>query len=318
MSILKPSLAEDAILEKVQFPCWHQPKIDGVRAMNLTGTLTGRSLDPFKGTGITDYFSQHTSFVGFDGEMTLGNKPNCTERLCSMTTGAMGRFNDVAEMPDLHWWVFDFVRSETINLAYNVRYHMLRNHVERLDHPRIHLVPFEVCNDLDALKACIASHAEQGYEGSIIRNPQAIYKPGRATLKGQQLWRVKPWADAEILVTRIIEGNTNANEAKKNSLGRTERSSAMTGLVPNGQVGSIQGTLLADFIDPISGKLLFAKGLEITVSSGAMTVKEALHYFAHPGEIVGHIVKFQHMTHGVKDLPRFPGYISHRLKEDMS
>ena len=38
---------------------------------------------------------------------------------------------------------------------------------------------------------------------------------------------------------------------------------------------------------------------------------------ADPKKIVGHIVKFKHMTHGVKDKPRFPTYVSHRLKTDM-
>ena len=52
---LKPQLAEDAILDQVRFPCIVQPKIDGVRALNLNGTLTGRSLDPFKGFGVTEY-----------------------------------------------------------------------------------------------------------------------------------------------------------------------------------------------------------------------------------------------------------------------
>jgi len=89
-------------------------------------------------------------------------------------------------------------------------------------------------------------------------------------------------------------------------------------MLPNGQVGSIQGTMLADFHDPLTGKLMFAKGLPCTVGSGEMTVPEALYYFQNPGEIVGHIVKFQHMTHGVKDQPRFPSYISHRLPQDIS
>ncbi len=53
----KPQLAEDAVLEEVRFPCWVQPKIDGVRALNRTGRITGRSLDEFKGFGISDYFS---------------------------------------------------------------------------------------------------------------------------------------------------------------------------------------------------------------------------------------------------------------------
>lgn len=312
---MKPQLAEDALIELVEFPCWVEPKIDGVRALNLQGTLTGRSLDPFEGYGITEFFSQ-PEFVGLDGEMTLGDKPNCTERLCSKTTGAMGRFRDVTEMADLHWWVFDYLADPSI--PYQSRYTLLTMKVAELNHPRIHLVPYAVVNNTAELNNAIAAFASQGYEGTIVRNPRAPYKEGRATKKGQQLWRVKPWADAEILVTGITEGMSNQNAAEKSTLGRTKRSSAKAGMVPNGQVGSIQGTLLADFHDPITGILLFKKGLEITVSPNEMTVAEAIDLFNHPEKIIGHIVKFQHMTHGVKDLPRFPGYKSHRLAQDMS
>lgn len=312
---MKPQLAEDAQMDKVRFPCIVQPKIDGVRAMNLNGALTGRSLKTFEGFGITGYFSR-PEFVGLDGEMTLGDKPNCDQRLCSATTGAMGRFKGETDMSDLHWWVFDYLPEPDV--IYRSRYSFLRAKVNELNHPRIHLVPMYECVGPNDLQRFINKFADQGYEGTIIRNPLAVYKPGRATLKGQELWRVKPWADAEILVTGITEGQVNSNEAKTNLLGRTERSSAKAGMVPNAQVGSIQGTMLADFHDPITGKLLFAKGLPITVGSGEMSVKEAMHYFANPDEIVGHIVKFKSMTHGVKDLPRFPTYVSHRLVQDMS
>jgi DNA ligase-1 len=314
---IKPQLAEDAQLDLVVFPCVVQPKIDGVRAMNLDGTLTGRSLDPFAGYGITDYFSQ-PAFVGLDGEMTLGPNPSSPDRLCSLTTGAMGRFKGVEEMPDLHWWVFDYIRPEWVGQDYLSRLEQLDKRVAELDHPRIHLISFEVCENMTELKAVIARHAADGYEGTIIRNPKAPYKPGRATKKGQELWRVKPWADFEILVTGITEGQMNGNEAKKNTLGRTERSSAKAGMMPNGQVGSIQGTLVKDFFCPVTDKLLFAEGLPVTAGSGEMTVADAAYYFAHPEEIVGHLAKVKHMTHGVKDLPRFPTYISHRLAQDMS
>ncbi len=311
---MKPQLAEDADLDAVRFPCIVQPKIDGVRAMNLNGTLTGRSLKTFEGTGITEYFSR-PEFIGLDGEMTLGDKPNCGERLCSLTTGAMGRFKDVSEMADLHWWVFDHLKSPS--WGYRQRYSELSALVAELNHPRIKRVPMYAPASQNELREYIARFAEEGYEGTIIRNPDAPYKEGRATKKGQELWRVKPWSDAEILVTGITQGEKNSNEAKKNLLGRTERSSSKDGMAPNSEVGSIQGTMLADFFDPNTGRLLFSRGLSITVSPGEMTAAEALYYWAHPEEIVGHIVKFKHMTHGVKDKPRFPIYLSHRLPQDL-
>lgn len=314
---MKPQLAEDAILDKVKFPCIVQPKIDGCRALNLKGTLTGRSLDPFEGFGITKYFSQ-PEFVGLDGEMILGDKPNSTERLCSLTTGAMGRFKGVTVMPDLTWWVFDLVTPETVGLDYLDRYQRLDVKVTNLNHPRVRLVPMYKASDAETLAHYIAEFAAQGFEGTIIRNPDAVYKEGRATKKGQELWRVKPWGDFEILVTGVTEGQKNGNEAKTNTLGRTERSSAQAGMVPNGQVGSIQGTMLADFHCPLTGKLLFAKGLAVTAGSGKMTVKEATHYFENPQELIGSIAKIKTMVHGTKLLPRFPTFESIRLQEDMS
>ena len=311
---MKPQLAEDAILDKMQFPMWEQPKIDGVRALNLTGQLTGRSMDPFKGFGITDYFSQR-EFKGLDGEMVLGCDPSSPDRLCSATTGATGRFKDVTEMADLHWWVFDYLPDP--DLPYSARYALLKVKVKELNHPRIHIVPFSIVGNIEEAKAAIGRNADQGYEGTIFRNPRSKYKPGRSTLEGQ-LWRVKPWADFEILVTELVEGRMNLNEAKKNTLGRTERSSAKAGQVPNGEVGSIRGTLLKDFVDPISGKTLFKKGLLITAGSGEMTEVEAARYFKNPHFIVGHIAKIKHMTHGVKDLPRFPTFMSLRSPQDMS
>lgn len=315
MNTLKPQLAEDAILEQVVFPCIAQPKIDGVRAMNLNGTLTGRSLDPFKGFGITEYFSR-PEFTGLDGEMTLGNQPNSSERLCSLTTGAMGKFKGVTEMPDLHWWLFDYLSPASLEVSYEGRYSMLEIKHHDLDHPRLHIVPSLWCTGVEQLNEAIARNAEAGYEGTIIRNPRSLYKAGRSTKEGQ-LWRVKPWADFEILVTGITEGQMNGNEAKTNSLGRTERSSAKAGMVPNGQVGSIQGTLLKDFHDPITGRLLFTKGLPVTAGSGEMSVAEAAAYFANPHSLIGHVAKIKTMTHGVKDLPRFPTFVSLRMKEDL-
>ena len=45
---MKPMLAEDFDESKLIFPLIAQPKIDGVRGLNMLGTLTGRSLKTHK------------------------------------------------------------------------------------------------------------------------------------------------------------------------------------------------------------------------------------------------------------------------------
>ena len=78
---IKPQLAEDAILEEVKFPCIVQPKIDGVRALNLTGTLTGRSLKPFEGHGITEYFTYTKVWDGREDNLVLQEIVDATPNL---------------------------------------------------------------------------------------------------------------------------------------------------------------------------------------------------------------------------------------------
>lgn len=311
---MKPQLANDANLDTLKYPVGVMPKIDGVRALNLNGTLTGRSLKEFEGHGITEYWSQSVLF-GLDGEMTLGDNPASSDRLCSLTTGAVGAFKDVTEMADLHWWIFDDCTYPAD--PYETRHARAKARVAELDHSRLHIVPLFIAHNREELDVFIARFFEEGYEGAVIRRLEAPAKEGRPSKVAQQFVRVKAWGDAEMLVTGLTEGNENTNEAKTNLLGRTERSSAKDGMVPNGMVGSIQGTLLADYVSPITGKLLFKKGLPITISTGCMTDKEAAHYLANPHLIVGHIVKFKHMIHGTKDLPRMGGYLSHRLAVDM-
>ena len=311
---MKPQLANDANLATLIYPVGVQVKIDGVRALNINGTLTGRSLDPFKGFGITEYWSK-PEFQYLDGEMTLGADAASSERLCSLTTGALGAFKGVTSMADVYLHCFDWLAEP--NLPYFQRYERLKAYVEKLDHPRVHLVPLHIANNREELDALIARFFDEGYEGAIIRNLAAPAKEGRPSKVKQELVRVKGWVDSEMLVTGFTEGQTNTNEAKTNTLGRTERSSAKDGMVPNGMVGSIHGTMIGDCFHPITGEKLFADGLPITIGTGTMTDAELLDYFKHPEKLVGHPVKFKHLAHGTKTPPRMGNYISHRLKEDM-
>jgi DNA ligase-1 len=313
---MKPQLANDADIPTLPYPdVYALPKIDGVRAMNLGGTLTGRSLDPFKGVGVTEYFSR-PDFVGLDGEMTLGASP-VAPRLCSLTTGALGRFKGVSEMADFHWHIFDVVTAETVGMCYAERYELAERRVHSLGHERIHLVPFEVVTGAAHANRLIDEHLDSGFEGTIFRNAKAPAKQGRPGKKTQEFVRYKPWIDSEMLCTGITEGATNTNEAKTNTLGRTERSFAKDGLVPNGMIGSIQGRLLEDIVSPLTGKVLFPKGHVGTIGTGEMTEEEAAAWFKDQTQIVGHLIKFKHLAYGIKDNFRMGTFLSKRLPQDM-
>jgi DNA ligase 1 len=302
---VKPMLADDYDESKLVFPLIAEPKIDGVRGLNLTGKLTGRSLKPF-GNRYTSRFFSYSAFTGLDGELAAAHE--CDPALCRLTTSALGTHEGD---PFVLWWLFDYVTVETVRLPYVERYELLCKRVEELrampvvfaQAERLRVVPCVQVHDLDELNAWDAQWLEQGYEGTIIRKPSGGYKYGRSTVREGGLLRIKRFVEEDAVVTAIIEGQSNQNEAIINALGQTERSTHQENMVPNGMVGAFE------CIDVKTGN-------PITVSAGTMSHEDRVKYFKHPELILDHHIKYKHFPKGVKDKPRFPTFQSIRMKED--
>lgn len=310
---MKPQLADDWCDDKVMFPVIGQPKIDGVRALNITGQLTGRSLKKFKNKYATSKYS-HSALFGFDGEMAAG--PETSPDLCRVTTSALGT---IEGEPYLVWWLFDYVTHESIGLSYAHRYAMLRKQVEQLrlsNNPLWHhmrLMPSVQLNSMEDLELYDALNLAQGYEGTIIRDAGSIYKQGRSGKK-PFLWRIKRFADFEFEVTQILEGQHNANEAKLNELGHTERSTHQGNMIPNGMVGAMLGTVVTACE---VGGVKFEVGDEVKVGAGRMTHEQRKHYFENPQQLIGKIGKAKVFPKGMKDKLRFPTFQCLRDPVDM-
>lgn len=311
----KAMLASNYNEEKLVFPLGAQPKIDGVRGLNMDGNLTGRSLKSFKNKYSTDFFSI-PDFIGLDGE--FGAHKETHPRLCSLTTSAL---STIEGSPWLMWHVFDYVTEETKDLPYKERYSLLNEHVikmralqtfGRVSSPwnHIEVVPMFICDNMDKLSELDSLWLSLGYEGTIIRNLNAPHKAGRSTVREGGLLRIKRFVEEEAIVIKINEGEQNNNEAQINELGRQFRSSHQENKTANGQVGSLECIILKD-------SELFKAGQQITVSKGTMTEEEAIDYFRNPHKILNQTIKFKHFPKGVKDKPRFPIFQSIRVLEDM-
>ena len=95
-------LAEDFDESKLIFPLIAQPKIDGVRGLNMLGTLTGRSLKTHKNVYTTKFYSQ-SCLIGFDGELAANSETH--PDLCRITSSAL---STIAGEPFTLWWLFDY------------------------------------------------------------------------------------------------------------------------------------------------------------------------------------------------------------------
>jgi DNA ligase-1 len=310
-------LAEDWDEGKQVFPVAVSPKLDGVRAANFDGTLRGRSLKTLANLFTTEKYSED-EYEGFDGELVAADLTH--PDLCRLTTSATSTIHG---QPNVGWCVFDFYTEATKHLGFTQRHAAMVERKVNLQAHRpdlamwLYIVPYKIVNTMEELLWLETQYLEQGYEGVILRDPNGLYKEGRATVKQRQLLRIKRFIEEDALVTGIIEGNTNTNTALINERGLQYRQTLADGMVPNGMVGSLTCTLLKDIKDPITGTVILLKGAEVTVSPGKMTENECADYFNNPSKIVGHVIKFKFFPKGVKDKPRFPTYVAHRDPSDM-
>jgi DNA ligase-1 len=307
---MKPMLAEDVLDKDIKFPCYVQPKVDGVRALHFIGGLTGRSLKSFKNKAVTELFSS-PEFEGLDGEMVRSDMPPTSQELCRETASTLGTIQGAN---NVNWYLFDYACVG--NLAYSERLTFLRQRVKSLGHPRIFVMENFVARNLDDLLRYEEKWLAMGYEGLIVRNPSRPYKHGRSTVSKGELLRVKRFIDAEAEVLELFEGQANENEAQINELGNTFRTSHQANMRPNGMVGAMGCRLLKDIKD-VAGTVLFYEGDIIRVGAGRLTHFQRKFYFDNPGELIGKVIKFQLFPKGVKDKPRFPNFQSFRLKEDL-
>lgn len=313
---MKPMLAETWDEARQRFPVYAQPKIDGVRALNITGKLTGRSLKTFKNEHVTKLLS-HSALYGFDGE--LAAEAETHPELCRLTSSALGT---IKGQPFVLWHLFDYVTPETRELPYHKRLAALRDRVEvlRTEQP-------ELAKHLRVIKSCECTHAaalahfesqwlEQGYEGVILRDPYGLHKDGRVTVREGTFLRIKRFVDFEFVVEEIIEGDENQNEAQTNELGQTFRTSHQANKVPNGMVGSMVGRVLEDVVS--DGEVLFPKGSKVTVGAGRLTHDQRREFFQRPALLMAMVSKAKFFPKGIKDKPRFPTWQSFREAEDRS
>jgi DNA ligase-1 len=318
----KPHLACDIDYSKID---WSKgwivmPKIDGCRALNIDGKLVGRSKKAFKNPYLTEKFSKEY-LTGMDGELALGDWTDA--RLCSITTGAVNRQKDdpkegkyVADAVNVDWWLFDCLAPGVIDLPYIERLGVLYLRVHQINLSYVKAVPWKLVHSFEEYEALDNQFLEEGFEGTILRDPNGMHKSGRASTTSNAYLRDKKFVDFEGIVVGLEEAMENTNEAKVNELGRTERSTHQENLVPKGMVGTILMELLKDV--EFMGKIILKKGDIIRSGPGKMTHEERKYYWENPQEIIGYIGKAKFFPRGLKDKLRFCTWISFRAKEDMS
>lgn len=273
-------------------------KIDGIRAVNLPmsdgrGEMRTRSMKWFPNLELNRVFGI-PELRGLDGEMAA-SAPN-DPALCRKTSSATSTVRGTAS--GLKWYVFD---DPTIDAPYHERYRLMRERVLDLKMPNVHPLKTHIITSMAELKALEQQAVqENGFEGLIVRDPDAPYKEGRSTVREGYMLKVKRFVESEGVIEDWKELMSNQNEAFENELGLTSRSTAKAGMVPMGVLGAF---IVRDVKTGI-----------VTDVGGGLSAIERKDYWDIRELMRGQVITYKYLPQGMKDKPRHTSFVALRDK----
>lgn len=290
--LFRPMLATDADLTKLRFPLLASPKLDGVRAVVRDGVVYSRSNKPIPNKYVQEMLGR-PRFEHFDGELIVG-EPYSKTAYRDTVSHVMS--NDKTGF-DLRYYVFDIVKN--LDRPYSERNPM---GFDLRDCTGVELLLQHAVEDLDSLLELEEKYLGVGYEGLILRDPNAPYKCGRSTVKEGYLLKMKRFSDFECRVIGFEERMHNGNTATTNELGRTKRSSHAAGKTGLGDLGALV--------------VLSPDGIEFRVGTG-FDDSERSRVWRNRSSYLGKLAKIKYFAVGMKDAPRHPVFLGWRDAADL-
>ena len=282
----KPMLADEVDLKLLKYPVLTSPKLDGVRATVIEGQLLTRSLKPLANRTIQEIRLP----LNLDGELIVGDS---NSKSVFRDTMKIVSAHD-ADINGLRYFVFDRVGPEQFAERLSEAHSLIEGNDFCVP------VPHVVARDESELLRLEDSALSNGFEGLMIRDINGKYKYGRATTREGTLLKMKRRLQSEAIIIGFQEQMHNANEAKVDNLGYTERSSHQANLIPTGVLGAL---------------IVRDGGVEFNVGTG-FTAADRYEYWRKRHELIGSLITYEYLPVGVKDKPRHPVFLGFRMKED--
>jgi len=294
----EPLLAKPVEFKHLDYQnTWVSKKLDGIRAIVIDGVVVSRKLKPIPNKHVQALFGNRPELEGFDGELIVGpdNAPNVYQVTNSGVMSIDGE-------PDVIFHAFDHITEPT--KEYCQRYKRLS---EQPYLKGVVIVPQHGVLDEAAVLDIEKMYLDRGYEGVMLRTfmgPRSFYKYGRSTSKECTLLKLKRFSDSEAAIVGFVEQMHNGNEANKDELGRTKRSSHAENKTGKGTLGAL---ICADLESGLTFNI--GTGFDDETKQSIWDQRDSLN---------GRLVKYKSFKIGVKDLPRFPVFLGFRDAIDMS
>lgn len=303
--ITKPMLASSmeysdgtqAFFSDLKFPLAASIKLDGIRCLRVNGQTLSRSFKQIPNKYVQEQMKNLPN--GLDGELVCYNQDGTIRNFNQIQSDIMKEDGE----PNFKFEIFDYVK-DTLNKKYSNRILDLTALQSLLPEFCKLVLPTIINNEVE-----LSLYEEQvvvdGHEGIMTRNINGIYKCGRATFKSQDLVKIKRFEDSEAVIIGFEEKFSNENEASKDELGHTKRSSSKAGLVAANTLGTL---LVRDLNTNLEFGIGTGKGLNDVCRKEIWDNREAY---------LNKIVNYRYQKVGTKKLPRIPSFQGFRHQDDM-
>ena len=285
------------------FPYLVSAKIDGLRALVKDGVVYSKSLKPIPNKHVQTLFGH---LHGADGELTVGpmNAQSPEDDVFDRSRGPIMSRDQEA---DFQFWIFDRWDEPTWSAARRCRFSegVPACWQANPSWPHVNIVEHRLARTQERLDELLAQYLADGFEGAMLRHPDAAYKYGQSTEREGYLLKLKPFKDAEAVVLGVVEQMENTNAAERNELGYAKRSSAKGGKVGKGTFGAF---LVQDV----------ATGVKFSVGNGpGLTQAKRDELWAQREDMVGRIITYKYQAVGTQEAPRLPQFLRFRDPIDM-
>lgn len=303
----KPMLCpnEQIDLDKIPYPQLASFKLDGIRCIfHPTLGMVSRSLKPIPNKQLNEKFVHIIEFskvhnIILDGELYAHGRTfqditrACmTDNLWSVDT--LKKLKKETDEPtkyvdnlinDIKFYMFDLLNEDEIFKKRVIKYQALN-----LQHGKI--VGQVPTNCKEDILRMFELAQKEGYEGLILKNPNGLYKFGRATVKENLCYKIKPFIDFSKLIKGVVQ-STQVKEGTERTI--NELGHSVTSKKKDDR----------ELIDKASAFIVDWNGQDLKVTIAA-TDAEKEEIWANRDEYIGKEVNFKAMEIGMKDLPRHP------------
>jgi DNA ligase-1 len=201
--------------------------------------------------------------------------------------------SDEKELPDdLAFWCFDLLDSTDSVLIDRIKQY------EVVNDTYFHAVPQRLVTCANDVHVMFEDALADGFEGLILRSPMSKYKFGRATVKENIAFKVKPYLTFDSVIVAVTQATVarEGSEKKINELGRSVTSQKKDDRV---------------LIDKAATFIVLHEGKECGISL-AMTDEEKIEIWKNKNNYIGRTIEYKGLVIGSKDVPRHCVFVRYR------